>query len=132
MQWSSMQWSSTQSSSTQSSRRLVRGRSATAFAVILLRHVLVTSQVSAQTLAFKDVTGVTGLKVSTDAACWVDLDNDGWVDVCVSGGVWKISRARSFCGLPTYRLRLLPILTTMDLSTFFPGQPGGCITMTVT
>ncbi|MCH2398498.1 MAG: CRTAC1 family protein [Pirellulales bacterium] len=90
MQWS-IQWSSMQSP-----RRIVRGRLATAFTVILLSHVLVTSQISAQTPAFKDVTGVTGLKISTDAACWVDLDNDGWVDVCVSGGVWKNQDGQKF------------------------------------
>ena len=50
----------------------------------------------AQTPAFKDVTGETGLKISTGAACWVDLDNDGWVDLSVSGGIWKNNAGKTF------------------------------------
>ena len=45
---------------------------------------------------FKDVTAEMGLKISTGAACWADLDNDGWVDVCVSGGVWKNNAGQGF------------------------------------
>ena len=85
-----------QSSIMQSSRWLVRSCPDTAFAAVLLITVLVASPVSAQAPAFKDVTGVTGLKISTDAACWVDLDNDGWVDVCVSGGIWKNHGGQKF------------------------------------
>jgi len=50
----------------------------------------------AQESVFKDVTAETGLKISTSAACWVDLDNDGWVDLCVSGGVWKNNAGKTF------------------------------------
>ena len=50
----------------------------------------------AQTPALKDVTAETGLKISTGAACWADLDNDGWVDLCVSGGVWKNNAGKTF------------------------------------
>ena len=50
----------------------------------------------AQEATFKDVTAEMGLKMSTDAACWVDLDNDGWVDLCVSGGGWKNNAGKSF------------------------------------
>jgi hypothetical protein len=50
----------------------------------------------AQEATFKDVTAEMGLKMSTDAACWIDLDNDGWVDLCVSGGVWKNNGGKSF------------------------------------
>ncbi|MEE2711875.1 MAG: CRTAC1 family protein [Planctomycetota bacterium] len=45
---------------------------------------------------FTDVTAACGLQISTDAACWVDLDNDGWVDLCVSGGVWKNNAGKTF------------------------------------
>ncbi|MCH2117959.1 MAG: CRTAC1 family protein [Pirellulales bacterium] len=45
---------------------------------------------------FADATEEVGLKISTDAACWVDLDNDGWVDLCVSGGVWKNNEGKTF------------------------------------
>ena len=45
---------------------------------------------------FADATEEVGLKISTNAACWVDLDNDGWVDLCVSGGVWKNNDGKTF------------------------------------
>ncbi|MAG55601.1 MAG: hypothetical protein CMJ83_04850 [Planctomycetes bacterium] len=45
---------------------------------------------------FKEVTAACGLEISTDAACWVDLDNDGWVDLCVSGGIWKNHAGKRF------------------------------------
>jgi len=45
---------------------------------------------------FTDVTAACGLQISTDAACWADLDNDGWVDLCVSGGVWKNNAGKTF------------------------------------
>jgi len=63
-------------------------------AVIAL--VFSVTSATAQQPAFKDATVETGLKISTDAACWADLDNDGWVDLCVSGGVWKNNRGKTF------------------------------------
>lgn len=45
---------------------------------------------------FEDVTARVGLSISTDAACWADLDGDGWVDLCVSGGVWRNERGKRF------------------------------------
>lgn len=45
---------------------------------------------------FKDRTVELGLKLGTDAACWVDLDNDGWVDLCASGVAWKNHRGTNF------------------------------------
>ena len=65
-------------------------------AVIVTLSVVWSGPLTAQTRAFEDVTGVSGLKVGTDAACWVDLNNDGWVDVCVSGGVWKNNAGKTF------------------------------------
>ncbi len=55
-----------------------------------------STPLSAQAPVFKNVTEASGLKVSTDAACWIDLDNDGWVDVCGSGGVWKNNGGKTF------------------------------------
>ena len=62
----------------------------------LVLATMPVGSVSAQEPTFKDVTAEMGLKISTDAACWVDLDNDGWVDLCVSGGVWKNNAGKTF------------------------------------
>lgn len=47
-------------------------------------------------VVFKDVTAESGLKIGTDAACWADFDNDGWVDLCASGGIWKNDGGKTF------------------------------------
>ncbi len=38
---------------------------------------------------FVDRTKDVGLAIGDDAACWADVDNDGWTDLCASGGVWR-------------------------------------------
>jgi len=50
-------------------------------------------------LVFKDRTAELGLKLGTEAACWVDLDNDGWVDLCASGVAWKNHQGTNFTRL---------------------------------
>lgn len=47
-------------------------------------------------VAFKDRTGELGLTLNTDAACWADFDDDGWVDLCAAGVVWKNNAGKSF------------------------------------
>jgi hypothetical protein len=47
-------------------------------------------------VVFKDRTAELGLAISTAAACWADLDNDGWVDLCAGGGVWKNNDGKTF------------------------------------
>ncbi len=47
-------------------------------------------------VVFKDQTSDLGLTISTAAACWADFDNDGWVDLCAGGGVWKNKGGKSF------------------------------------
>jgi len=37
---------------------------------------------------FADKTSELGLQIGTDAACWVDLDRDGWTDLVAGGVVW--------------------------------------------
>lgn len=37
---------------------------------------------------FVDKTAELGLVPADSAACWVDLDNDGWTDLCAGGVVW--------------------------------------------
>ena len=46
--------------------------------------------------SFQDRTKYLGLALGTDAACWVDIDNDGWVDLCASGAVWKNNTGKGF------------------------------------
>jgi hypothetical protein len=46
--------------------------------------------------AFKDRTAALGLEFGNGAACWVDLDNDGWVDLCAGGAVWRNNAGKGF------------------------------------
>ena len=48
------------------------------------------------TVTFRDVTTDTGLQPPNGAACWADFDNDGWVDLCVSGSVWRNDGGKGF------------------------------------
>ena len=59
--------------------------------------VLIVPAANAQepTVVFKDVSVDVGLQLGGGAACWADLDNDGWVDVCC-GDVWKNHEGKSF------------------------------------
>jgi enediyne biosynthesis protein E4 len=45
---------------------------------------------------FQDRTAALGLSLGTDSACWVDMDNDGWVDLVASGGVWRNNQGKGF------------------------------------
>lgn len=49
----------------------------------------------AQTV-FQDRSAELGLRLAPDSACWADFDNDGWVDLCASGGVWRNDAGRGF------------------------------------
>ncbi len=44
----------------------------------------------------KDTTASVGLTIATDQACWVDINNDGWVDLITSGSVWKNNAGSMF------------------------------------
>lgn len=48
---------------------------------------------------FVDMTSQLGLTMGTDAACWVDIDNDGWTDLIVSGVVWRNIDGKRFVRL---------------------------------
>jgi hypothetical protein len=63
---------------------------------LLLFVETVTAQDPA--VVFRDVSGDVGLQLGDGAACWADLDNDGWVDVC-AGAVWKNHEGKSFSKL---------------------------------
>jgi hypothetical protein len=45
---------------------------------------------------FVDRTAELGLKLGGDAACWADLDNDGWVDLCAGGVAWRNEHGTNF------------------------------------
>ncbi|MFO8013278.1 MAG: hypothetical protein R6X20_08240 [Phycisphaerae bacterium] len=45
---------------------------------------------------FVDRTADLGLDLQNAAACWTDLDNDGWVDLCAGGVVWRNNAGKAF------------------------------------
>jgi len=48
------------------------------------------------TTVFKDRTADLGLTLGGGESCWIDFDNDGWVDLCESGVLWKNNAGKSF------------------------------------
>ncbi len=54
---------------------------------------------SAPMTRFKDRTADFGLQIAGDGACWVDVDNDGWSDLCAGGNVWKNEKGKGFTKL---------------------------------
>lgn len=69
---------------------------------LLLSILLLTPTVSltAQT-KFIDQTASLGLELGGTAACWADLNNDGWSDLCCGGTVWKNEEGQKFSRLAT-------------------------------
>jgi enediyne biosynthesis protein E4 len=50
--------------------------------------------------AFVDVSSATGpASLGNGAACWVDVDGDGWTDLVVSGVVWRNEGGKKFVEL---------------------------------
>src|ERR1044072_1284436 len=49
-----------------------------------------------QATKFVDRSTDLGLSFGTDQACWVDVDNDGWVHLAVSGAFWKSEAGKRF------------------------------------
>jgi len=61
-----------------------------------------TSDLAAQDSAppgFTDQTTSLGLELGGSAACWADLNNDGWPDLCCGGTVWKNEEGQKFSRL---------------------------------
>ena len=48
---------------------------------------------------FRDRTAELGLQLANSQACWVDVDNDGWADLCAGGVVWRNNGGKSFTKL---------------------------------
>ena len=47
-------------------------------------------------VVFKDETAALGLSNIGSSACWVDFDNDGWVDLVSEGTLWKNNAGKGF------------------------------------
>ena len=50
---------------------------------------------------FIDQTANLSLELGGSAACWADLNNDGWSDLCCGGTVWKNEQGQKFSRLAT-------------------------------
>jgi ASPIC and UnbV./FG-GAP repeat. len=58
-----------------------------------------TAQSPAPAPLFEDRTAALGLTLGTADACWVDVDNDGWPDLCAGGAVWRNEKGKRFTRL---------------------------------
>ncbi len=67
--------------------------------VALSAVVLLSACCHGAPAVFKDRTAELGLTLGSDAVCWVDLDNDGWVDLVNSTGVWKNNAGKGFTSI---------------------------------
>ena len=45
---------------------------------------------------FVDQTSALGLGLASSQACWVDLDGDGWSDLCSGGIAWRNEQGKRF------------------------------------
>ncbi len=64
--------------------------------VVLAWVAVATMSGPAYAAQFVDRTAECGLKPGGGAACWVDLDGDGWVDLCCGGTAWHNNRGEAF------------------------------------
>ncbi|MCS6861480.1 MAG: CRTAC1 family protein [Abditibacteriales bacterium] len=68
----------------------------------LLAPLLLGATIAVQpAVVFIDRTGAVGLNLNPEAACWVDFDNDGWVDLCAAEAVWKNHAGQRFTTVAT-------------------------------
>jgi hypothetical protein len=67
-------------------------------AVLLTLSIVVSFTAHARQRAplFRDRTPEMALTIAGDAACWVDVDNDGWTDLCAYGAVWHNNAGKGF------------------------------------
>lgn len=68
-------------------------------AALYLMAAFACQQASPPAAAFKDMSTELGLTLANDAACWVDVDLDGWTDLISGGTVWKNYAGKSFSKL---------------------------------
>lgn len=62
----------------------------------MLACLCAISLLTAPAVTFEDRTAALGLNLGGEAACWVDVDNDGWVDLISSGTVWRNVQGKRF------------------------------------
>ena len=58
--------------------------------------MLCAALVLLSTPTFVDRTKDVGLTLDTNAACWVDIDRDGWPDLVGGGAVWRNLKGQTF------------------------------------
>ena len=51
------------------------------------------------TTVFQDKTAELGIQLPNGNSCWVDLNADGWVDLCAAGSVWINNAGKRFTKL---------------------------------
>ncbi|MBM3471967.1 MAG: CRTAC1 family protein [Armatimonadetes bacterium] len=61
--------------------------------------LLISPSPSRSEPTFTDRTTELGLTLANEAACWADLNNDGWVDLCAGGVVWRNDGGHGFTRL---------------------------------
>lgn len=71
------------------------------FSVLFLTATGSLSAQDSATPGFTDQTATLGLELGGSAACWADLNNDGWSDLCCGGTVWKNEQGKKFTRLAT-------------------------------
>ncbi|MFV0338652.1 MAG: FG-GAP repeat domain-containing protein, partial [Chthoniobacterales bacterium] len=65
--------------------------------VMMFIVLLVSVRVDAA--VFEDKSSELGLELKNLAACWVDVDNDGWVDILCGGEYWRNEEGQRFVKL---------------------------------
>ncbi len=90
--------------------KLLRGCSSCCYVIgFVVRYFLVgcllicSSATSAQEqsaeVGFRDRAADLGLQLTGSKACWIDIDNDGWSDLCEGGVVWHNNSGKDFTKL---------------------------------
>lgn len=74
---------------------------ATCFLTMLIgvgRGALGTGAIAQEstTNGFRECATELGLQLANSQACWVDIDNDGWADLCAGGVVWRNVEGQRF------------------------------------
>jgi hypothetical protein len=70
---------------------------ATALLVVCGRHPASALEAGEEIKPFIDVTEAMGLKGNNGGvAAWGDFDNDGWVDLCIGGEIWRNDKGKRF------------------------------------
>jgi len=57
---------------------------------------LAAEEANFQPVRFVDATKALGLSIASEGACWADLNNDGWTDLCAGGLAWRNEKGKHF------------------------------------